>query len=1145
MRLSTFILLATIMQVSANSFAQKVTLSANNTSLSKVFSEIRKQSGYDFVFTTRTLKNARPVNIDVRNLDINEVLEKIFAGQPLDYKINDKLVVVSKKEPSMINSLITRFQQIDVNGKVVDEKGEPLAGASVMIKGTNRVTKTNESGAFTLTGVNENAILQISYLGYKVREVRVDVEPGIIALEISAGELEEVEVVNTGYQNVSAERLTGAYQKISGEVLAEQVGSSIMERLEAIGNGLSTDRESYSRGRINIRGVSTFSGPGNVLVVLDNFPYEGNLENINPNDVESISILKDAAATSIWGSRAGNGVIVIQTKKGKYNQPLGISANIVNTFKAAPDLYRLPQMNSSDYIDVELQLFKAGFYTSDYNSPGKPVLSPVVELMYDNALSQSQKNALIDGYRNKDVRDDFSRYFYRDSYAQQYYVQAAAGGKGFGWAASSGYDRNRSELNALNDRLSLRYALNFDIVKNLKLDIGLLYTGSNSTSGKTGYGNITSRSGSLYPYASFADADGNPLPIAKDYNTRYINSLAGTKLLDWNYYPLNNDKFQQKKGHQDDLNINAGLNYKWNGLTASVLYRLQRQWGNSGQLQELESYFTRNLINSFTQLNGNSPVYKVPMGAIDDRATARLQARDLRAQLNYTTILGLHGLDVMAGAERREQINTGDQFRSYGFNPNLLSITPVDYLTPFPNYATGSGGYIPDVQQINHTNNRYLSLYGNISYDYKEQYLLYGSARRDATNFFGVNTNDKWKPLWSAGAGWIVSKADFYHLQAVDLLKLRLSYGFSGNADPNQTALTTILYGGVSSYTQSPYANIDKKANPDLKWETVGTTNLGLDFSMLNGRLSGSLDFYIKKAKDLLGVYPIDYTTGVGGFITKNVAAMKGKGVDIALNSINLNGSFKWQSQLNISRVQTKVTNYYLSNTNAADWIGGTTANLSRKIGSPVYSIYAFESPGLDATGDPIAYLNGEVSKDYATITQSGTKLDELKFFGSALPTFFGNFQNRLSYKGFSLQMSVSFKFGYYFRRPSISYNNLVNSGVGHSDYALRWQQPGDEFHTSIPGFVYPNNTSRDVFFAASETLVEKGDHIRFQYANLSYRLPEHLFKRAIRSAEIYANTSNLGILWRANHKGIDPENAGLSSLPPSKTLSAGCRITF
>ncbi|WP_316801188.1 SusC/RagA family TonB-linked outer membrane protein [Pedobacter frigidisoli] len=1042
--------------------------------------------------------------------------------------------------------IISARAQQNTTLKIADQvSGLPLTGATVVIN--KRSYFSDRSGSVELNYPPGKYQLKLYLMNYVSLDTLV-ILPNknlMILMRQRVNQLEEV-TVSTGYQKVNAERLTGAYQQINAATLNEQVGSSIMARLEAIGNGISIDREGYYRDRMSIRGVATFGGPGEILVVLDNFPYEGSLDNINPNDVESISVLKDAAATSIWGSRAGNGVIVINTKKGKYNQPLSVSTNMAGTFKAAPDLYRLPQISSSDYIDVELQLYKAGFYTSDYNSPSKPVFSPVVDLMYNSALSQAQKEAEIATYRTKDVRDDFTRYFYRNTYAQQYYVQAAAGAKGFGWTASAGYDRSSTELNALNNRLSLKYGLSFDLVKNLKLDVGLLYTGSNGTSGKSGYGSVVSASSNLYPYASFTDANGNALPIARGYSASYINSLSNTKLLDWRYYPLTDDNFQQTKVHQDDLNLNAGLNYKWKGLSATLLYRLERQYGKSETLYEMGSFYTRNLINSFTQAGtGGSLVYKIPLGAIDDRSTALLHAHDLRAQVNYTKQTGQHGIDIMIGAERREQDDTGDKYRSYGYNTAVLSTTTVDYVSAFPNYVTGSSAYISDGQSLNHTNNRYVSAYGNFNYNYREQYLLYGSARRDATNFFGVNTNDKWKPLWSMGTGWIISKAGFYHSDAVEFLKLRLSYGFSGNADPSQTAVTTLQYYGTSIYTQTPYAIIDKKANPDLKWETVGTSNLGIDFKMLNGRLSGSVDAYIKTGKDLLGVYPIDYTTGVGSYITRNIASMQGKGLDIQLNSINTKGQLKWQTQVNVSRNATKVTNYYVLATNAYEWVGGTSANISGIVGSPLYSVYAFKSPGLDAAGDPIAYLNGVTSKNYQSIVTTGTSINDLKFFGSALPTFFGNLQNRFTYKGLSLQVAISFKLGYYFRRSTISYSNLVNNGKGHSDFAERWQKAGDEATTTIPSFIYPSNSYRDMFYAASEVLIEKGDHIRFQYANLSYSLPKGLFGAKLRSAEIYLNTSNLGILWRANKKGIDPEYSGTSTLLPAKTLSAGCRLNF
>ncbi|MNK46500.1 TonB-dependent Receptor Plug Domain protein [compost metagenome] len=1036
-------------------------------------------------------------------------------------------------------------QLVLFKGKVTSSaNGEAIAGAKLKLAGVEQVIITNSDGGFEVRLVRGSYTLKVSHVGYTVLDTLVKLPNAEYAISLTPAvkQLDEV-VINTGYQKTSVEKLTGAYQHISAKVLEEQVGFDLLPRLEAVANALSIDRESNERGRINIRGVSTINGAKQVLVVLDNFPYEGDIENINPNDVESISILKDAAATSIWGSRAGNGVIVITTKKGKYNQGLKISGNFNTTIKERPNLSRLPQLNSSDYIDAELFLFNAGRYLNDYNNVARPAVTPVVDLMYSN-LSAAEKTAKLDEWRKQDVRDDFNRYMYRNGYTSQYFLQATAGGKGYGWSLSAGHDRVTSTLDATNRRTSLRYALNVDLMPSLKLNFGLALSDNNAESGKSGYGNITSVGGVLYPYAAFADVDGHALAIPKTYRISHLATLD-SRLLDWKYYPLNDDSHGVLRSKRNDMDVNVGLNYHWAGFTASVLGRFERQWGSNNQLYDLESFYTRNLINSFSQLSGTNMLYKVPFGGIDDRVANHLQASDLRAQLAYDKSVKAHAFRMMLGAERRELLNNSERFRNYGYDESLMNTTQVDYVNPYPNFITGATARIPYLQSLGATNNRYVSVYGNLGYDYANKYLLYASARRDATNFFGVNTNNKWRPLWSVGAGWIVSKESFYRWAAVEYLKLRISYGHSGNANPTQTGVTTIMYGSVSPYTQSPDANIDKVANPELRWEKVTTTNIGLDFKLLAGRLSGSIDYYQKKGTDLFGVFPIDYTTGVGNSILRNVASMLGKGTDLQLNSINLNGGFKWETQLNLSNNRDKVIDYYFEPSNSYEYVRPGRANISGIVGRPVYSMLSFESAGLDANGNPVGYLNGEKSLDYINITQKGTALDQLRFHGAALPTWFGNLQQRFNYKGFGLQLSLSFKAGHYFRRSSINYTNFINSGQGHSDFSQRWQNPGDEAKTNVPAFIYPNNASRDVFYASQSSLVARADHVRLQYVNLSYTLPKMLLKGYVKQASVYCNMANLGMVWRANKLGLDPEINGLTNFPAERTLSFGARLSF
>jgi hypothetical protein len=322
--------------------------------------------------------------------------------------------------------------------------------------------------------------------------------------------------------------------------------------------------------------------------------------------------------------------------------------------------------------------------------------------------------------------------------------------------------------------------------------------------------------------------------------------------------------------------------------------------------------------------------------------------------------------------------------------------------------------------------------------------------------------------------------------------------------------------------------------------------NLALDFKTKNNILSGSIACYRKKGTNLFGAAQLDYTGGVGSQIIKNVAAIKGHGMDIELNSINSNRAVKWITTLNYSYNSDQVVTYYLNSTQGSNFISNNaTVPVSGVEGKPVYSIFAYKWAGLDPeTGDPRGYLDGKVSTDYRGMT-TNSDLSDLKYMGPAIPTHYGSLVNTVSYKGFSLNLSIVYKLGYYFRRNSINYSNLFKYWLGNSDFARRWQKPGDELTTSVPSMVYPAVTARDNFYAGSEVLVDKGDHVRLQYVSLSYEFTHERFKKLpLRSIQVYANVNNAGILWRANKDHIDPDyNYGLYPLTQPRTWSLGIRI--
>ncbi|MEO6231771.1 MAG: SusC/RagA family TonB-linked outer membrane protein [Ferruginibacter sp.] len=1045
------------------------------------------------------------------------------------------------------------YTQTIIHGKVTDaQTGGAVAGVSIIALQSKSSTVTADDGSFSLTVNTGKDRLELTHVNYSVKTVSLNAAtptPLLISIQQTSKELDEV-IVNTGYQQLPKERATGSFNLISNKLYNEQTGTNVLERLEGISNGLIFDRKAGNNSNANIviRGLSTIQGPKAPLVILDNFPYDGDINNINPNDVDNISILKDAAAASIWGTRAGNGVIVITTKKGRFSQPVRIQVNSNVTVGAKPDLFYLPEIAPGDFADLEEFLYNKGFFNSAINSKTRPPLSPVVELLKQAAtgvITPAEAQSRIDLFKQHDLRTDFSDYVYSPSVNQQYNINMQGGEKNIAWSFSAGLDNNRSNLSDKYNRINLRSNNNFRITKNLQLRAGLFYTQSNSTLGKPGYGQLNTSSGNLPVYTQLADANGNSLPVIKQYRQAYLDTVGGGRLLDWNFYPLEDYQHVDNTNTLQDVTGNLAVEYTvTKGLQASVQYQYERQSGNGRILYDEASYFTRNLVNSFTQFNsqGNA-VYNVPKGSIIDNNNTVLVAHNIRGQLNYHHQQKNGELNALAGAEVRNSHTTGNSSRAYGYSDDILTFGNVDYFNNYPNLVSQNSQFIPNGAGFTDKLNRYVSYFANAAYTWREKYTVSASGRRDGSNLFGVDYNQKTVPLWSVGAGWDIQKESFYKSAVFSYLHLRTTYGVSGNADPSRSALTTIAYGLNSSYTQTPVARVDQYANPSLRWEKVKMLNVGLDFKTSGNRLSGSIEYFHKKATDLFGTSIIDYTgTGIN-YLLKNSATIQGNGIDIALNSVNVQGAFTWSTNLNLSYNKETVSDYYLPAPEIINFTSGGS-NISGIKGRPVYALYGYKWAGLDpATGDPQGIYEGQVSKDYNNIFNS-TILDDLVYKGSAIPVVSGNVGNTIGWKNISLTVRLLYKFGYWFQRTSINYSNLYTSRQGNSDYALRWQQPGDEANTNVPSLPYPRNSSRDNFYRGSEILIEKGDQVRLQYITLGYEL-KHTNKNKLpfASMQFYVTASNLGILWRANKKGIDPDY--YRGLPPGKIVSVGLRANF
>ncbi|MBE9602773.1 SusC/RagA family TonB-linked outer membrane protein [Pedobacter sp. MC2016-24] len=1172
-----FILMTTfLIQVSASSFGQKITLNEKNAALENVIKKIRLQTGYDFLIDAEIISNAGKIDVKLQDVTLSEALKVCFEGQNLNYSIQGKSVVVTRKSFSLLDKVRTYLAAIDVKGKVVDEKGEPVPGATVTVKGTGKVVTTNANGDFSLPGIDEKAIVIISYIGFEKKELPVSANMGSIMLKHSEVNLDDVEVMaNTGYYKIPKERATGSFTVVDKELFNRTTGTNVLQRLEGITSGVQFLSPGTNDPKsIRVRGVSTLQSNRRPLIVVDNFPYEGNYSSVtnqdldndkdvdlsflNPNDVESITVLKDAAAASIWGARAGNGVIVITTKQGRFNQKARISFNANTTIGDKPNLlYNRNRLPSETVMAIEKEKYlRGGLYSETATDKG--VLPEYVELLikYKNDLNNPDFLAQEARMKNTEVRNEALKYLYQPTINQQYAFNVSGGGAAYRYYVSAGYDKNRGMLKGNDDdRLNLNLQNTFSPAKGLEITAGILYSQASNRNNGIGLSDLGTGSFGISSYLRLADEQGNHLAILRELRQPYKDQSVAAGLLDWNYRPLDELDINDVSGKQKELKLNTGIKYSFlNHFSVEAQY--QHTNGENAMLTNYnkDSYYVRNWVNKFTQADGTRVF---PYGAVQiARKTDLTTSNTGRAQLNYNQNIGSdHSVNALAGTEIREIIRKNTPgYYIYNFDKDILEgESQYDYNKLYPTRPGVSSQRIPSAFPIdlNEYTDRYLSYFANASYTYLNRYTVSGSARWDGSNLYGVKTNQKGTPLWSVGGNWNISQESFYHSEWVPYLRLRTTYGSSGNTNQSVSTFPTIRYNTGADNGNLPQGTIVSAGNPSLRWERVNTLNAGLDFASKNDRISGSFDYYVKNAEDLIGEDFLAPSTGIitGGTALAtnkvNYAKIRTKGFDIQLNSRNIAGrDFNWQSTVLLNYVTNKVTDVYINPVTAiTNFIGD---KVSPMVGKSLDILYATPWYGLDPkTGLPLMYVNGNVTTNYATFYNSLNK-DNLVNAGLSVPTFFGSLRNDFSYKNITLSGLITWKSNYKFRRSSISSGMEYGSNATYNvDYFNRWQQPGDETRTNVPARLDVAPQYASTLYNFSEALLTSGDHIRLQDVAVSYTLTaKQLGIPAIQSVRFYANARNLGIIWRANKYKIDPDYANAEYVAP-KTYAFGIQVGF
>lgn len=1024
--------------------------------------------------------------------------------------------------------------QTKVNIRITDDESRPVRGASLKMLGSHAAVLSDQSGIATIAVTVADRYVA-SHLNYRTDTLTGNqlLADKTIVLQPLVRKIEEV-LVQTGYQSISKERSAGSFQVLGKEQLERSNSANLLNRLENITTGLAFVRkdnngEGEGTPKLRLRGMTTIFGDGSPLIILDNFPFNGSIADINPEDIATVSVLRDASAASIWGARAGNGVIVLTTKKGS-QKPQTFQFYTGLEVASKPDFARSPyHIDAGRFMDMEKTFFDKGWYEQNDWTLNSPYVDRLFDLK-NGKISATDLSSWATVMRQRDFVNEMRNELYQTPVLLRYGVNSSGGfAKGsyyFSVAHQSDQTTIRHNSNAKTNVVA---NMDYRLTNALTLDIETQVMHSVMKTDGMGMSNIIATGKSyLLPYASFGDEYGIP----KRYSLPYIESAESNGYLDWRFYPQQEYQWRENRDRDFSFRFNGGLRYKFPfGLDIGLkqLYTVGSSASRKYYLSN--SYESRNLVNQYTSPDG---ARAIPKGGLSNSAGDSQRGYATRLFLSFDRNFGdLHQLNLFAGVERNENITEGNPTMTvYGINDQtLVGASSIDYKNPVQMSPQGNWGYIPasDSRSVLKTD-RYEAYYANMGYTFDRRYTATASIRVDQSNLFGVNFNRKRVPLWSTGLLWNVKEEHWFRSDLLSALKLRATIGENGNVDKTLTAYPIATYSN-DSFNGLIRGTLANTGNPSLQWEKIRTLNLGVDFGLFNNRIVGQVEFYNKWGRDLIGDAVVDPTTGVDNQILRNRinyanALTRGLDVDLTVQAVKRN-QFSWTSNVILGYVNNKVTKYDDGQNGwaIASYLGQEQVFSPPQVGKPQNYLYSYKWNGLDNEGDPVVYLkDGTVSKNYAAYLQ-GLELSDLVYAGSTVPTWFGSWRNTFNIAGrFNISFLLSFKAGYVYRRPSLSYYSLLNNWMGHIEMQDRWQKVGDENHTSVPGMPkdLASMAQRDMVYQMSERTVRSGAHIRMEDIQFAYTFPwkNRLFKKV----DLSFNVKNLGILWSKSKEHIDPD---------------------
>lgn len=1171
MRLFVVFMLFFSLGLSAETVAQqeRVSLKMKEVSVQELFNKIQQQTKLYFLFNQEQVSQLGKITLGVKNETVEKVLNQLFEDTDLTYSIKGNMIIVRQKKTEPENQK-QEVKGIKITGQITDVSGHAMPGVTIMVKGAQFGVVSDAEGKYSIEIPEmEGIVLVFSFIGMEKQEVKYDGKKTInIVLKESVQSIDEVVV--TGYQTINKRSTAGSISTVKAEDLVINGTQTLEQALQGKLPGVMIINQSGltgTRQKVRVRGTATLMGNPEPVWVVDGIIQEdplpfnassladindanmdmirsfvgGAISWLNPNDIENISVLKDASATAIYGVKAANGVIVITTKKGqKGRMSISYSGNFSTSTKM--NYNKLELMNSKERVDVSREAYENGNLLTYEDQIGYTAL----------ALAYKRKQISYEEFNTKakqleTVNTDWFDILFRVPFSHSHNLSISGGSDKTTYHASFGVNENNNTARG-NDQKSYNANINVNTIFWDCLNVNVSLAGSLAK---------TNSYAGVEPF-SYAYNTSRVIPCFDENGERYFYPS------DANNYKYNILHELENSGNENTLgSINSNLSLRWT-IGAGFVFSTTLGYNYSSSVGQSWYTETTNTITKirgyeFQQYGPESQRFKdskLPFGGLLNMTESRNNNYTWRNQLEYAKTFGLHVVTAMFGQEIRSNKYDGFAYASYGYMPDRGKA-----FTQLPGLVGGENKKYNDLLNsypaITDRLATYVSYYGNMSYMFDERYALNASIRMDASNRFGQDRDARYQPVWSAGIRWNVTKEHWLQEQNIlNDVSFRLSYGFQGNVAENVGPDLITKLEAADGNSGLYKMTITRLPSPKLKWEKNKTVNAGFDFSILGSHINGTFEYYYKHTVDMITSRDVPYENGISS-MPINGGSMTNQGWDLSFSLVPVRTkNFVWTLGMNTSKVYNKLKS---SLPPVGNWEEAVSGNLDKE-GYPVSSFWGFRYTGLNPE-------NGGPMFDF-----SGTELDEAKndatlfldWVGKNDPDFTAGLNTTFRYKTLSLSADFYLSTGNkkfiaspyansnatYTSIPS-EYNNMSSQVVN------RWRKKGDEKYTNIPALPSPGNSAmvnpydnKNIYlypykcYQYSSALVVDAWYLRCNNISLSYSLPSKWISRFAQDISCSFYMSNPFQIVSKDFHGRDPEVAS-GAQPLSRNYTFSLNVSF